>query len=302
MDKEADRPWSVLAWILAVLFGTGLGVFLVLAPPEWSLRDGAGKASQRLRVGYSIELPFASIGLNGRVYGEAPDVLRALLAASDLPEPEWVHLEFGQLIHELRLGRIDLIAAGLFITAERARQVAFTRPTARVQTALLVAAFNPMGLHSLDDLRERPQARLAVIRGSVEESLARAAGLADSRLIKVPDVQSGFAAVRSSQVAGFALSAPSLRWAMRISGAPGGELAEPFAAPPGEAAIGLPAFAMRPDDARLPRLPRLDQALSQYLGSAAHRKLAEAYGFLPDEVIPAMPAKNPPDEAGGRPR
>ena len=147
--------------------------------------------------------------------------------------------------------------------------------------------------HSLEDLRDRPQARLAVIRGSVEESQARAAGIDDTRLLKVPDVQSGIAAVRSNRAAGFALSAPSLRWAMRVSGAPGGELADPFQAPAMAGAAGLPAYAMRLGDERL---PRLDAALAGFLGSPAHQRLAQAYGFQPDE-LPVVPARAPAPSA-----
>lgn len=289
MDKEARHSLGVSAWIVAVLAGMVIGVVMVLAPPVWVVPDRSADAPQRLRVAYSIELPYAGVGLEGRVFGESPDVLRAVLTRAGPPEPEWVHLEFGQLIHELRMGRIDLIAAGLFAAPERAMLITFSRPTARVQMGLLVSAFNPMGLHRLEDLRDRPQARLAVIRGSVEASLAGAAGIDDSRLLKVPDVQSGIAAVRSNRAAGFALSAPSLRWAMRVSGAPGGELADPFRAPAMAGAAGLPAYAMRLGDERL---PRLDAALAGFLGSPAHQRLAQAYGFQPDE-LPIAPARPP---------
>jgi polar amino acid transport system substrate-binding protein len=292
MDREARQSLGVLAWIVAVLAGMVVGVVMVLAPPAWVIPDRSADAPQRLRVGYSIELPYAGVGLEGRVFGESPDVLRAVLARVGLSEPQWVHLEFGQLIHELLMGRIDLIAAGLFATPERARLIAFSRPTARVQTGLLVTAFNPMGLHSLEDLRDRPQARLAVIRDSVEESQARAAGIDDTRLLKVPDVQSGIAAVRANRAAGFALSAPSLRWAMRVSGAPGGELADPFQAPPIAGAAGRPAYAMRLGDERL---QRLDAALADFLGSPVHQRLAQAYSFQPDE-LPVTSAQAPAQE------
>lgn len=289
-------PYAVAGWIAAVLAGMLLGIAVVLMP----LPAGApllGDAALPLRVGYAVEPPYASLDAGGLVQGESPEILRALRERAGLPEPVWVHVEFGQLIHELRIGRIDLIAAGLFITPQRAGQVAFSRPTARVTTALLVAPNNPLGLHSLADLVARPGARLAVLRGAVEAGMAAQAGIASADLLALPDVPSAMTAVRSGRAQGFLLSAPSLRAALQGTGAPGGELATPFEPPrlDGQAAIGLPAFAMRHGDARL---ARLDAALAGYLGSAEHRQLATRLGFMADELPP--PQSQPAGAPGGR--
>jgi polar amino acid transport system substrate-binding protein len=292
------RSW---AWVLAVVAGTLIGMVLVLAPP--ARFDAAGPPDpMRLRVGYAIEPPYAMMDMHGRVHGESPDILRSVLARSDLPEPVWVHLEFGQLIHELLMDRIDLIATGLFATPERARQIAFTRPTAMVSTGLLVPPFNPLGLHSLADLAARRETRLALVRGAAELELARAAGLTPDRLLLVPDVPSGITAVRFGQAAGFALSAPSLRWALQGTGAGGGEISTPFTTQTGSESTppGRPAYAMRRDDTRL---ARLDAALAEFLGSPEHLELAGRYGFTPHELdgVGRRHAQRPASASGSRP-
>ena len=47
--------------------------------------------------------------------------------------------EWGSLIPGLRAGRFDLIAAGMYITPERCKQVLFTDPHYRLLDTLLVA-------------------------------------------------------------------------------------------------------------------------------------------------------------------
>ncbi|WP_338416361.1 transporter substrate-binding domain-containing protein [uncultured Sphaerotilus sp.] len=189
---------------------------------------------------------------DGPSYGGRAGALRAVLKRIGLPEPIWVHVEFPRLIHELRSGRIDVIAAGMFITPERAEQVDFTRPTTSVRPGLLVMAGNPLGLHALGDLRRNPSGRLAVLDGSIEWAQAREANLPDAQLLRVPDPGSALAAMRA-----------------------------------GQPDIGYPAYAFRRGD---PMRERVDLALSGYLGSVEHLQGTADYGFSADDVATAAGA------------
>lgn len=274
----------LFGWVLVVVLGLVIAIVVVLDRGHrhfWS--PGQRRASTTLRVGYAIEPPYVLVDAQGRVSGESPEVLRAALKRMDEPEPVWLHFEFANLLAALQAGRIDLIAAGMFITPERSQQVAFTRPTAHVNTGLLVAAGNPQQLHSLADLVRRPELTLAVLEGSVEAAQAGTAGLPATRQIRVADALSGLAAVHSGSAAAFALSAPSLRWAVQQGPDTGVELAEPYqsSSPPGQ-----PAYAMRSGD---PRLDRLDQTLAGWLGSAEHLAIAQRYGFSTGD-LPVRPA------------
>ena len=274
--------WRLMAWSAFVVGVAAAAIALIARTTSDVIADG--DTGPLLRAGYALEAPYAYRDADGTLHGESVDTLRAALQRAGLPEPVWVHVEFPRLLHELRSGRIDVIAAGMFITPERAAQAAFTRPTTSVRTGLLVPAGNPLGLHALEDLRRAGGARLAVLEGSVELAQAREAGLTEAQLLRLPDAASALAALRSGQAAGFALSAPSLRWAMRDS--PTLEMAAPFAVPRrgGQPDIGYPAFVFRTDD---PRRTRVDQALSGYLGSAEHLRVAESHGFSADDVAAA---------------
>jgi polar amino acid transport system substrate-binding protein len=271
-----------MAWSLLVVAVAAAAVVLIFRNTSDHLGIGSDLP---LRAGYALEAPYAFRDADGTLRGEAVDTLRAALQRAGLPEPVWVHVEFPRLLHELRSGRIDVIAAGMFITPERAAQAAFTRPTTSVRMGLLVSDGNPLGLHALADLRRAGSAaKLAVLEGSVELERAREADLPEGQLLRLPDAGSALAAVRSGQAAAFALSAPSLRWAMRES--PGLALAAPFTVPQhgGHPDIGFPAFVFRPGD---PRRDRLDHALSGYLGSADHLRAVGPHGFGADDIAAA---------------
>lgn len=268
-------------WVTLILFGLAAAGAALLERDRVAWGPGEHGPAQALRVGYAIEAPYVYLDAEGRVSGEAPEVLRATLQRLGQPEPIWVHHEFPTLIPALLSGRIDVIAAGMFITPERNRVVAFTRPTARVGTGLLVARGNPHGLHSLPDLARHGDLRLAVIDTSVEQQQALAADLAPERLQRLPDALSGIAAVQTGTAGAFALSAPSLRWLLHRGHAKGVEMADPFAVPDGQAQPGLPAFALRRGD---PLRERLDRALADWLGSAEHRTIAARHGFSAAEL------------------
>lgn len=268
------RTPYVLAGLLVAAVALVLG-WVILAGTS---RDaGAGT----LRVLYAIEPPFAFVDSHGRVTGEAPEVMRIVARRAGFREVEFVHAEFSQLLHDLMNGRAEVVASGVFVTPERARAVRFTRPTARVGTALMVAAGNPLDLHGLDDVAAHPEAVLALIDGAVEMSQARRAGVPPVRLQRHGDATSATVAVIEGRADALALSDVSIGYILTSSGFTGVEPAHPFRQPQrdGQDDAGWPAFALRIEDETLAR--RLDEALAGFLGSAEHRALVARFGFAP---------------------
>ena len=260
------------AWTLLVVAGMVIAMLMV----GRSHTTGSPTADDTpLRVGYALEAPYVYLDAQGQVSGEAPEVLHALLRQMGAPAPQWVHQEFSTLIHELEIGRIDVIAAGLFITPERSRRVAFTRPTVAVRTGLLVVAGNPQNLAGLQDLAGHDRLRLAVIEGAVEAQQALARGLSNRQLLRVPDAQTGLAAVRTGRAVAMALSAPSLRWMLGQGGASGLEVLD-LTDDPSTANVGYPAFAWRLGD---PRRDALDRRLARFIGSSEHREIELRHGM-----------------------
>ncbi|MBX3745268.1 MAG: transporter substrate-binding domain-containing protein [Verrucomicrobiae bacterium] len=242
------------------------------------------REAERFRVGYAVEAPFAFVDATGRVTGEAPEVARRVAAQVGLERLEWRQYEFGELIGALEDHEIDMVAAGMFVSAERAVRVRFSRPTCRVAQGLLVLAGNPRGLHSYGDIAGRG-ARVAIVAGSVEESLLEATGVPAERRVRVPDAAAGRAAVVSGFTDGLALSAPTIRWMLANGRAEGLEMAEPFEPmrQDGEEVAGYPAFVFRRGDRTLGEA--WDRVLETFLGSMEHRELVRPFGIGEDELV-----------------
>lgn len=237
-----------------------------------------------LRIGYAIEAPYAFLDAAGGVTGESPEIARVVAARLGFGNVEWRQTDFDALIPELEAGRIDVIAAGLFITPERARRVRFSIPTIHVQTGLLVAGGNPRNLHAYEDVLTRPELRLAVLSGAVEEGLVRRMGFSARQLLVVPDASTGRVAVESKLADGLALSAPTIRTMAMRRQLGKTEMAAPFAQPrlAQEERLGYAAFAFRREDRRLNAA--WDNALRSYLGSPEHLALIARFGFSKDEL------------------
>ena len=238
-----------------------------------------------LRVGYAIEAPFAFLDAQGQVTGESPQTLRVALQAMGITQVEWRHVEFSRLMHELAMGRIDVIASGLFVTPQRREHLLFTRPTVGSAMGLMVHAGNPLGLRQLEDVAKASSARLAVVAGSVEVDHARRAGVPDERVVSWPDAHSAMAAVRGGRAEALALSSASLRMAVTGPSGEGLSLVDDVGVA-GSVVRGWPALAFRSQDQAL--RDRVDAELGRYLGTEAHVAMVRRFGFTPDDVQAAL--------------
>lgn len=227
--------------------------------------DGVRRSG--LRIGYAVEAPYAYVD-GDRVTGHAPELARLIADELRIGRVEWVQTRFGTLLDELEQRRFDVVAAGLFVTPERAARAAFSEPNCEVGAGLLVARGEAQELRSLGAVVASPRARLAVLAGSVEERIASTAGLAAPRLVTVSSARVGLEAVRDDQADALALSMPTLRWL--VAHGPQGALeAVEDTDPRRDAARSLIAYAFHRDavalrdawDAAQRKVLRTSQAL-----------------------------------------
>ena len=130
--------------------------------------DGSGPADRFVRggvvrIGYANEAPFAYYDSgSGRLTGESVEVTRYVFEQMGASRVEGVITEFASLIPGLRADRFDLIAAGMWVTPSRCRQVDFSEPISCIGQGLAVKAGNPLDLHSYEDVARHSTARLGV--------------------------------------------------------------------------------------------------------------------------------------------
>lgn len=126
--------------------------------------------SGELRVGYTLAPPWALRDQDGELEGFEIAVARKLAADMGV-EPQFRRYDYDQLIRALEAGEIDIVAAGLTITPERALHVNFSQPYSTGGIGIATNLETTADVERLEDL-DTPAFRIAVIADSVAESLA----------------------------------------------------------------------------------------------------------------------------------
>lgn len=238
------------------------------------------RARTVLRIGYAVEAPYAFVTADGTVTGESPEIARVVAQRLGLGRIEWRQADFGRLADELRAGKTDVVAAGMFITPDRQKIASFSRPTFRVREALLVRAGNPLGLKSFAPADARTTPKFAVLEGAYEVPFLTSAGWPSAALYLVPDALTGLRALESGAADALVLSGPTLR-TMAAQSAPG---TVELVAPPGSDRnpSNSGGFLFRQEDRALREA--WDQVLAEFIGSPEHEALVRPYGFTAEEL------------------
>jgi polar amino acid transport system substrate-binding protein len=244
--------------------------------------------SGTIRIGYAIEAPHAFILPGGGVTGQSPEIAKRVATTLGIKRIEWRVAEFSALIPELEEGRIDVIAAGMFITPERASHVSFSEPIFHVVQGMLVARGNPHKLSSYKDILAKPGVRVAALAGAVEANILERIGLTESQLILVPDVLTGRVAVESGLADALALSSLTIAWMVDHDQLGKTEQARPFEQPDETVTdrTGYGAFAFRKADLKL--LAAWNAALKTILAGQEYGDMMLRFGFTREEYPGAI--------------
>lgn len=282
------RWLTAIALVVILMWNAGCGATQEVAGSTLEQIQASGI----VRIGYANEAPYAySDQTTGRLTGEAVEIARAVFAQMGVSEIKGEIAEFGSLIPGLKAKRFDIIAAGMYVTPERCREIAFTNPTYKIGEAFMVQAGNPLDLNSYEEVASHPTARLGVVAGAVELGYARATGIPEDRIAILPDAPSAVEAVRAGRIDAYAGTSLTIQNILNKTGDQGVEKAEPFTNPviEGKPAIGYGAFGLRKEDTAL--LAEFNAQLEQFIGSEAHLERVAPFGFtaaqLPGDVTAA---------------
>jgi polar amino acid transport system substrate-binding protein len=268
---ERQTLVKAMLWVLVAVVATALQTLTVFA--ETTLE----KARQHgyVRVGFANEAPFGYATPDGKLTGEAPEVAKAVLARMGIPEVDGVLTEFGSLIPGLKAGRFDIIAAGMFITPKRCKQINFSEPSYGIGQAFLVSEGNPKRLKTYADVAKQSEIKLAVMAGAVERDYAKKAGVSLTQLVTLPDPPSMLAAVQAGRADAAALTALSI--ANLADKGDGVESTPPFATVADQSVMGHGGFGFRTADRDL--LAAFNEHLKAFLGTKEHLDLVTPLGF-----------------------
>ena len=243
------------------------------------------RAGGVVRIGYANEAPYGYLDpASGEITGEAPEIARVILERLGAENIEPVVTEFGSLIPGLQARRFDLIAAGMYVTPERAQEINFSNPTYAIGEAFLVAKGNPQDLHSYEDVVANPNVRLGVMGGSVEVGYAESVGVPSDQLVIFRNYPIAISGLTSGQVDAVAATMLTANDLLGKSGDAEIELARPFSDPviDGNSIKGYGAFGFRQEDVEF--LEAFNAELKDFIGSPEHLELVEPFGFSGDTL------------------
>lgn len=293
MERENAFPYVGIATLLVM--GGVVALWVTLRPDrgnDYVNTLQRVRMQDTIRIGYANEAPYGYLdSRTGRVTGEAPEIAQEIIRRMGIRQVEPVVTEFGSLIPGLKAGRFDIIAAGMYITPQRCNEIAFSNPTYGIGESFIVVRGNPLDLHSFEDVAVRGAARLGVVGGTVEHGYARSVGVPEDRIVVFPDNVSGLEAVRTGRVDAFAATILTVNDLLRKAGDSSMERADPFHDPviDGRSVRGFGAFGFRKQDRQL--VEEFNQKLAEFIGSEAHLKLVESFGFSADTLPGDVTAK-----------
>lgn len=271
---------SRVTWVgVAVLGALIMGVVGMVAARRSGTTNTLAKIQRTgvVRIGIANEAPYGYLDTErGIVTGEAPELARLVFGRMGIHQIEVVTTDFGSLIPGLQAGRFDVIAAGMYITPQRCKQIAFSNPTYRIGEAFVVARGNPRELHSYADVL-RTNARLGVVGGAVQLTYAKELGIPEANLVIYNDNVSALEGVRIGRSDAFACTVLTAQDLLaKDSG--GLAIATPFEQPVihGQEAWGYGAFGFRRAG---PLKYAFDHQLAELLGTPEHLALVKPFGF-----------------------
>lgn len=237
-----------------------------------------------IRIGYSIEPPYAFVKPNGQVTGLSITIAKEIANRLQIKNIEWRLIEFGSLINQLESNKIDLIATGMYISKERAKRISFSEPTFHVKQSLIVPKGNPKKLHSYEQAFKTYNIKIAVLEGAIEELLLKQIGFDQDQIILVPDVASGKIVVETKLADGLALSQPSLNWMIINQSLETLEVATPFIESDAKTVklLGYGSVQFRKNDKALQEA--WNKELKTFIGSPRHLEIMATFGFTSKEL------------------
>ncbi len=168
--------------------------------------DGGGSLLAELQdagtitVGIANEIPYGyEDEETGEVTGEAPEVAKLVLGEMGIDNMDAVVVEFGALIGGLQAGNFDMIAAGMYINAERAEQILFSDPDYCILESMLVPEGNPHGLTNYNSVADT-DAVLAVASGTVNVDYAVWAGIPEGQIEEFAGIEDQYDAIAAGRV------------------------------------------------------------------------------------------------------
>jgi len=245
----------------------------IIAPASAESTLERARKQGYVRIAIANEPPWTEVKADGKVTGAAPEVARAVMKKLGVPELLATVTEYGAMIPGLQAGRFDMVTAGLFIKPKRCAAILFSEPDLCDAEAFAVKKGNPLGLKTYADIAKHSSAKVGAPGGGTEEQLAVEAGVPRSRIVVVPDAQSGVNMLQSGRIDVYALPTLSLSDLLKKANDPNLALVSPVAGTP----IFCAGAGFRKSDRAL--RDAYDKVLAKMKKSGEFDKIVSSFSF-----------------------
>jgi polar amino acid transport system substrate-binding protein len=171
---------------------------------------GRGESQGYLTVAIFNEPPYTKLEPDGTVTGAEPDVLRAVLQKFNIDDIQGERVEYESMIPALQAGRVDVIAAGLFMKRSRCAEVLYSEPVIVSTESFAVPLGNPNDITTVQDVLDNADLRIAVLPGGFEQGILVEAGVPEDQQVIVRDNVTGVESLSAGRADAFFLPTLSL--------------------------------------------------------------------------------------------
>lgn len=209
--------------------------------------------SSTINVGFANEPPYAFENSNtGELEGAAIDIATAVFEEMGIENIEGHLTDWGELIPGVQAGQYDVITAGMAILPDRCENALFAEPEMQYGEGLIVAAGNPLDIHSYADIGENPDITVALMEGTTQFDFLDSEGVDPSQIMSVADIPGQLSAVQSGNADVTAATDSTLQAAFESLGSDDIEMVSDFEQPdiPGIPSFGAAAFSLENEELR----------------------------------------------------
>ncbi len=240
------------------------------------------RAQGTVRLGLAGEQPYSYIDKNGELTGSSPAIARVIFKRLGVPNVQPFPTEFNSLIAGLNSMQFDVVAAGMYINADRCRQVLFADPEYEMRDAFIVRKGNPKNLHTYEDVK-KSGAKLATGTGYAEIGYAEEVGISEKEMLLLPDQLAGLLAVEQGRADVFTGTAVTVRNVVRQTKSKKVEYTKSLIPEvDGKPELGTGAFAFRKSEERL--RDAFNRELHKMKKSGELLRVMRPFGFLEQEM------------------
>lgn len=238
--------------------------------------------TKNIKIAYVDEPPFYWTEKDKSVKGADIELIETVLREIGVSSIEYQLTTFEELLPGVQAGRWDMNVP-IFVTDERAKNVAFSIPVWALGDGFIVHNGNPKHLTSYEAVAMRSDAKLGLIPGQVQVEKAKAAGVRDNQIALFKDQAEIIAALLTGEIDAFAATAIGNN---AIAEANPGLVSVPHEnSKEGDVPVG--AFPFSKNNHEL--LHAVNGQLHKYLGSADHRNKMAKYGITATEIDSIVP-------------